>query len=32
MAGVLLIRENGEVVIIKPAQKYGDLVANEIKL
>lgn len=31
-AGVLLIRENGEVATIKPAQKYGDLVANEIKL
>lgn len=31
-AGVLLIRENGDVIVIKPAQKYGDLVSDEIKL
>lgn len=31
-AGVVQIRENGEVVIIKPAQTYEDLVSDEIKL
>lgn len=31
-AGILLIRENGQTVCIKPAQKYGDLIKDEIKL
>jgi diaminopimelate decarboxylase len=31
-AGVVLIRENGKIVTIKPAQKYGDLVYGEAKL
>ncbi len=31
-AGILLIRESGETAIIKPAQKYGDLIRDEAKL
>ena len=31
-AGVLMIRESGDVVIIKKAQTYEDLIADEIKL
>lgn len=31
-AGIALIRENGHVMIIKPAQKYGDLIHDEVKL
>lgn len=31
-AGIVLIRENGQTVVIKPAQKYGDLISDEVKL
>lgn len=31
-AGIVLIRENGQVITIKPAQKYGDLIHGEVKL
>lgn len=31
-AGALLIRENGEVISIRHAQKYGDLIKDEIRL
>lgn len=31
-AGILLIRENGAVMVIKPAQKYGDLIRDEVML
>ncbi len=31
-SGVVLIRQNGQVITIKSAQKYGDLVWDEIKL
>ncbi len=31
-AGILLIRENGQVITIKPAQKYGSLIDGEVKL
>jgi len=31
-AGALLIRKNGEVISIRHAQKYGDLILDEIKL
>ena len=30
--GIVLIRENGQIIAIKPAQKYGDLIHDEIKL
>ena len=31
-AGIILIRESGELVNIKPSQKYGDLIRDEVKL
>jgi diaminopimelate decarboxylase len=31
-AGIVLIRENGQMITAKPAQKYGDLISDEVKL